>query len=95
MKNHLIKNTFDWKKDGKTCWGWIKFSDDDTYTTHKGPGPYEVISSRVMKFKPGKSFYTIEFNEDGSLGLLIDPVRDISIPKINIPNTIAIFSVTS
>ena len=25
----------------------------------------------------------------------IDPVRDISIPKINIPNTIAIFSVTS
>ena len=76
MATHLANNVFDWHKDGANKIDELKFQSDGTYLAAKGAGSWYTIDEKTMVFMAGTSELTIEFNEEGSEGILVQPVRE-------------------
>ena len=78
LKKHLIKNKFEWLRDGKYSVGFQEYKPDGTVVAsfNEHVGIWTAIDSKTLWFMSDSVEYTIKFNCFGEEGVLIKPVRD-------------------
>ena len=72
----MSNTVFGWMKDGENKLDELAFQSDGTYIAGKGVGIWKAIDERTLELRAGSSPFTIKFNEEGTEGVLVQPVRE-------------------
>ena len=53
----------------------MSFHSDGSYLTGKGAGTWKTADEKTLELRAGSAIFKIEFNEDGTEGVLVEPPR--------------------